>query len=67
MRVHVHPADEGGCGYYRLRWATEYLIAQGADVALGAGIQGVYQDDDDGRRGCWAWSIPAVTWWCSSV
>lgn len=34
MRVRVHPADVGGCGHYRLIWATDELIANGADVEL---------------------------------
>ena len=48
MRVQVHPADTGGCGYYRLRWAAEALQAEGADVALGENLRGVYQDGPDG-------------------
>lgn len=34
MRVVVHPADDGGCGRYRLRWPAEALAAQGHDVAV---------------------------------
>lgn len=34
MRVCVVPADEGGCGYYRLIWPAEVLIEQGYDVTI---------------------------------
>jgi hypothetical protein len=34
LKVHVHPADEGGCGWYRLRWPAAALTAQGHDVTL---------------------------------
>lgn len=34
MRVLAWPADDGGCGAYRVKWAAEALIAQGADVEL---------------------------------
>lgn len=34
MRVVVCPADEGGCGYYRIRWVAEALKAQGEDVLI---------------------------------
>lgn len=34
MRVKVHPADEGGCGHYRLIWPTRALHAQDHDVKL---------------------------------
>lgn len=33
-RIHVHAADEGGCGHYRLIWPAEAAIAAGADVEL---------------------------------
>lgn len=34
MKVLVLPADLGGCGYYRLIWAAEYLQTQGHDVEI---------------------------------
>lgn len=34
MRVLVVPADVGGCGYYRLIFAAEYLRSQGHDVDI---------------------------------
>lgn len=34
MRVVVYPADEGGCGYFRLIWASELLAAAGHDVEI---------------------------------
>lgn len=36
MRVDVHPADDGGCGWYRLRYPAEQLQAAGHDIRLGA-------------------------------
>lgn len=32
MRVHVHPADEGACSFYRLREPARVLAANGHDV-----------------------------------
>lgn len=32
MRVAVWPADDGGCGHYRITWPARALAAQGADV-----------------------------------
>lgn len=34
MKVDVHPADEGGCGFYRLRWPAAALADQGANVTV---------------------------------
>lgn len=34
MKVNVYPADEGGCGHYRVRWPAEALQRQGADVEV---------------------------------
>lgn len=34
MKVTVYPADEGGCGHYRLIFAAEELIRSGHDVDL---------------------------------
>lgn len=31
-RIHVYPADDGGCGHYRLRWPAAAAHAAGADV-----------------------------------
>ena len=50
MRVQIHPADTGGCGYYRLRWAGEALAAQGADVTFGENLAAVFQRDPDGNE-----------------
>lgn len=33
-RIHVYPADKGGCGFYRVIWPAEALQAQGADVEV---------------------------------
>jgi len=30
--IHVHPADGGGCGHYRMIWPAEALIAEGYDI-----------------------------------
>jgi glycosyltransferase involved in cell wall biosynthesis len=34
MRVAVYPADQGGCGCYRLIWPSQALISFGYDVKL---------------------------------
>ena len=34
MKVYVYPADEAGCGYYRLIWPAQSLIDQGCDVQI---------------------------------
>lgn len=34
MRVVVHPADLGGCGWYRLRFVSDVLANQGHDVCV---------------------------------
>ena len=34
MRVYVYPADETGCGYYRLIWPARELIKRGHDIKL---------------------------------
>lgn len=34
MRVYVYPAGLDGCGYYRLIWPAQALIAQGHDVRV---------------------------------
>lgn len=34
MRVAVFPSDDGGCGWYRLRWPATILAAQGHDIVV---------------------------------
>ena len=34
MKVYVYPADETGCGYYRLIWPAQSLQAAGVDVVV---------------------------------
>lgn len=34
MKVYVFPADQTGCGYYRLIWPAEELIKRGHDVVI---------------------------------
>lgn len=34
MKAYVYPADNFGCGWYRLRWPSEALRAQGHDVVV---------------------------------
>jgi hypothetical protein len=34
MRVKVYPADQAGCGYYRMIWPAEALRGQGHDVTV---------------------------------
>lgn len=48
MRVLAFPADEGGCGAYRVRWPAAALAAQGHDVTLQAGLPGRWVDRRDG-------------------
>lgn len=55
MRVAVWPADEGGCGFYRLTWPAQALAAHGADIDLrlpehGSGIRGVFEKADGIER-----------------
>lgn len=53
MRVAVYPADDGGCGHYRLIWPATALADQGADVDVhhpdDGGIRGMFVDDPDPR------------------
>lgn len=50
MKVHVHPADDGGCGHYRCIWPAEALQADGHDVDLPPGeLAVVWQDTASGR------------------
>lgn len=51
MRLAAWPADEGGCGHYRVIWPAQALIDQGADIDLrlpgdGSGIDAVLQERD---------------------
>lgn len=34
MKVYVFPADQTGCGYYRMIWPAEAIIARGHDVVI---------------------------------
>ena len=34
MKIYVYPADEYGCGYYRLIWPAQALQAQGHDIQI---------------------------------
>lgn len=34
MKVHVFPADKGGCGHFRLIWPAQLLAAAGYDVEI---------------------------------
>lgn len=34
MKVAVHPCDNGGCGWYRLRWPAQVLADHGHDVVV---------------------------------
>jgi hypothetical protein len=51
MKVYAFPADEHGCGHYRIIWPAEQLIKDGVDVTLvkadsrDVGLQGVIKDD----------------------
>lgn len=55
MRVAVWPADEGGCGAYRMIWPAEALAAQGADIDLrlpdeGSGVHALFVQQDGIER-----------------
>ena len=34
MKVHVYPGDQWGCGFHRMIWPAQYLIAQGRDIDI---------------------------------
>ena len=34
MKVYVFPADETGCGYYRMIWPSQVLKRQGHDITI---------------------------------
>jgi hypothetical protein len=48
VRVEYHPADDGGCGLYRLTWAAEALAQAGMDVCRGREFMAVHQAGPDG-------------------
>lgn len=50
MKVVIHAADEGGCGWYRLRWPALAAAAGGIDVELRSEIGVLSYDDGEGRR-----------------
>lgn len=37
LKTLVHPADQGGCGHYRILWPARALAEQGHDVTVGDG------------------------------
>jgi glycosyltransferase involved in cell wall biosynthesis len=37
VKTLVHPADQGGCGHYRILWPAHALADQGHDVTVGDG------------------------------
>lgn len=49
MKVNVYPADEGGCGFYRMRWPAAALAAQGHEVEIRSGLPAVWMDDEQGK------------------
>lgn len=52
MKVYAFPADNHGCGHYRIIWPAEALQAQGVDVTIVHGdgrdnvLQGIVNRDD---------------------
>lgn len=50
MRVRVHAADEGGCGWYRLRYPAQVAAANGVDVELRDAIPGLVAEDHSTGR-----------------
>jgi glycosyltransferase involved in cell wall biosynthesis len=49
MRVACFPSDEGGCGWYRLRWPAAELARQGFDVEVRENIDAVWQKGENGE------------------
>lgn len=50
-RIAVWPADDGGCGHYRITWPAQALITQGANLDLrlpgdGSGLEGLHMEQD---------------------
>jgi glycosyltransferase involved in cell wall biosynthesis len=43
MRVAVFPSDDGGCGWYRLRWPAATLADQGYDITVDPPQLGYYR------------------------
>lgn len=50
MRVAVHPCDNGGCGWYRLRWPAQVLAANGYDVVVRAELDAEWERRPGGDR-----------------
>lgn len=46
MRVAVFPSDDGGCGFYRLRWPALALADQGHDVVIDPPDMEFWRDAD---------------------
>ena len=46
MRVAVFPSDDGGCGWYRLKYPATVLQAQGHDVVIDPPDMAFYRDAD---------------------
>lgn len=42
MRVSVHPCDNGGCGWYRLRWPAQVLASEGHDVTVAESFDALF-------------------------
>lgn len=49
-RVQVHPADDGGCGRYRLTWPARALAGQGHDVRIAGRLTVHGRTYPDGRQ-----------------
>ncbi len=49
MRVAVFPSDDGGCGWYRLRYPAVNLQAQGHDVVIDPPDMAFYRNADTGQ------------------
>lgn len=49
MRIGCYPADNGGCGFFRMREPARAVNEAGGDVRILEGLQGIYVDDALGR------------------
>lgn len=45
MRVSVHPADRGGCGWYRILYPAQALADEGHDVVVADELEATRQSD----------------------
>lgn len=49
MKVAVFPSDDGGCGWYRLRWPAEHAARHGHNLVVDPDDMAYYRHRDTGR------------------